>query len=159
MAASGGLPARALAFGLPFLVVLAQGIFIGAGHREPYPALMMPDFSGTRMAPDRSIAIDAVELSARFDDGEIVDVPLDGLLSPMPRFTRMPAARIGLDDLDRASSQMAPWLRGRLATLRPGRHVINLEARWYRDTYSVQDGELRRVAHAPVRSSAIDLAR
>jgi hypothetical protein len=150
---------RVLALTLPLVVVAAQEIFIGTGHREPYPGLRMPEFRGTRTAADGSITIDAVLLSARFDDGQTVDVPLAALLSPMPHFTKMPAARVGLRDLGHASSQMAPWLRTRLAALHPGRHATSFEARWYQDTYRVQDGELRRVAHSPVRSSQIELTR
>jgi len=140
-------------------VVLAQGIFIGTGHREPYPALMMPDFTGTRNAPDGSVAVDARELTARFDAGPTADVALHRLLAPMLRLTRMPASQVGLRDLSGASEDMRRSLRARLETLHPGRLATGLDARWYRDTYRVKDGELRRIARVQIGASQINFAR
>jgi len=157
MPAFGGISARALAFALPFVVVLAQGIFIATGRREPYPALTMPDFTGTRTAPDGSVAVDTIELTAHFDAGPAADIALHRLLAPMPRLTMMPASQIALRDLRRASDDMRRWLRARLETLHPGRRATGLDARWYRDTYRVEDGELRRIARTPLRASQIDL--
>jgi hypothetical protein len=159
MQSVGGVSPRSVAFALPFLVVLAQAAFMAAGHREPYPALLMPDFSGTRTSPDGSIHVDEVEILAHFDDGQVGPMPLKRLMAPMPWFTMMPASRIGLRTLDHASVEMVRWLRGRVIALYPDRRATGLDVRWYRDTYRVEEGELRRVAREPAGASHVDFPR
>jgi hypothetical protein len=159
MSLRGGVSARSVAYGLPFLVVLAQAAFIGAGYREPYPALMMPDFSGTRTSPDGSIHVDAIEILAHFEGGQVGHLPLEKLMAPMPWFTMMPASRVGLRTLDHPSDEMVRWLRERVVALYPERRATGLDVRWYRDTYRVEEGELRCVAHEPDSASHVDLWR
>jgi hypothetical protein len=153
---TGGASPRSVAFVLPCVVVLAQAVFIRAGHREPYPAVMMPAFAGTGAGLDRSIEIEAFEVSARFDDSRSVQIPLERLLAPMPRPTAMPAAETALADLEQASDRLRRWLNARVATLHPGVQLDGLEVRWYRDTYRIDDGRLVRVARVLTRSSRAD---
>ena len=82
MSFNGVVSPRSVAFVLPCVVVLAQAVFMRAGHREPYPALMMPAFAGTRAGVDGSIEIEAIEVSARFDNGS-VQIPLEQFLAPL----------------------------------------------------------------------------
>ena len=71
--------ARRVAFTIPFLVVLAQAVFMHAGFGEPYPALMMPAFSGTRTAPDGSIGVTSIEVAVCFADGAATQIPITTL--------------------------------------------------------------------------------
>ena len=107
-------------------------------------------------APDGSIPVESLDITARFDDGGEALVRLDALLAPMPRMTMMPASQAALRTLDRASGEMAQWLRARMTTLYPRKRATRLEVRWYRDTYRLQDGDLRRVAHEQVGASHVD---
>ena len=156
MSFNGVVSPRSVAFVLPCVVVLAQAVFMRAGHREPYPALMMPAFAGTRAGVDGSIEIEAVEVSARFDDGRSVQIPLEKFLAPMPRFTAMPAADAALTYLEHASDRLRGWLRDRVAIFHPGVQPVGLEVRWYRDAYRIEHGRLARVARVPTRSSRAD---
>ena len=149
---NGVAPPRSAAFVLPCVVVLAQAMFMRAGHREPYPALMMPAFAGTRAGLHGSIEIEAVEVFARFDAGRSVQIPLETFLAPMPRPAAVPAAE-ALADLEHASDRLRRWLHDRVATLHPGVQPDGLEVRWYRDAYRIDDGKLVRVTSALTRSS------
>ena len=157
MSFTGVASPRSVAFVLPCVVVLAQAVFMRAGHREPYPALMMPAFAGTRAGLDGSIAIEAVEVSARFDDGRSVQIPLETLLAPMPRLDGHACGRTRRSPTSSTRRiGCVGWLRARVAILHPGVQPVGLEVRWYRDTYRIDDGRLVRVARVLTRSSRAD---
>jgi hypothetical protein len=148
-----------MAFTLPFLLVLAQAAFMRVGYPEPYPALMMPDFAGTRTSADGSIDVTSIAIDVRFDDGAVAQVPMPALLAPMPRLTMMQASNGALRGPEPASTAMIRWLRGRLAELYPDRRATDLEVQWYWDAYRVDDGVVRRVARVPDVTYHIDLTR
>ena len=150
---------QAIVFAVPFLVVLAQGIYIGAGHREPYPALMMPGFPGTRTGPDGAIDIAVVEIAVHFGDGTTAPVEGRDLLAPLPGGAAMVLQERLLQCPMLAVPESTTWLKRRLAALHPGAPATSVGIRWYTDKYRVDDGVLRRAAHVPASACAVELAR
>jgi hypothetical protein len=145
-------------FAIPFLVVLAQDAFVRAGHAEPYPALMMPAFPGTRTAADGSIGVGSVEIAARFRDGATSPLPMRTLLDPMPSATMMTVVEWALRCQPPVASETRQWLRTRLDALYPLKHTTGVDVRWFNDSYRVDDGVLRRAAHVPTDECTIDMA-
>ncbi len=149
---------RVIVFAIPFLVVLAQGVYMGAGHREPYPALMMPGFPGTRTGPDGAIDIAGVEIAVHFGDGTTAPVGARDLLAPLPGGAAMVLQERLLQCPMLAAPEGTAWLRRRLDALHPGAHATSVGIRWYTDKYRVDDGVLRRAAHVPAATCAVELA-
>ena len=127
-----------------------------AGHAEPYPALMMPGFPGTRTAPDGSIGIRSIELAARFRDGTASALTIRTLFDPMPSATMMTVAEGGLRCSAPAAPATTEWLRRRLDALYPVGRATGLEVRWFNDSYRVDGGMLHRVAHVASDGCTID---
>jgi hypothetical protein len=152
------IAARALAFGLPVLLVLAQAVFMRAGYREPYPALLMPDFSGTRTATDGTIDVTTSEITVQFDDETAAEIPVRALLAPMPAMTTMAASEHGLHNPALSSGETVRWLRRRLATLHPERRAVSLTVCWRLDSYRVEEGAVRRVARVTKSTETIRLS-
>jgi hypothetical protein len=136
--------------------VLAQDAFMRAGHAEPYPALMMPGFPGTRTAPDGSIAVRSIELAVRFRDGTGSPMTMRTLFDPMPSATMMTVAERGLRCSAPAALATTEWLRRRLDALYPVGRAAGLDVRWFNDSYRVDGGALRRVARVPSEGCTID---
>ena len=130
-----------------------------AGHGEPYPALMMPAFAGTRTAPGGSIGVTSIEAIVRFSDGTATPLPIKTLLAPIPRTTTMEASEHVFRRPAVPTSDLVRWLRDRVGGLFPGRPVVGFEVHWYQDAYRTDEGRLRRVAHTPAEIYVVDLTR
>lgn len=77
-------------FFLPFALLAVQYAIIADGLGEPYPALMMPSFSGT-LTNSGTITFRVIEVEVRFLDGGASEHPaLSTILAPMPSGTLMP---------------------------------------------------------------------
>lgn len=149
---------RRVVYAVPILVVAAQALYVRAGHPEPYPALMMPAFAGSRTAPDGAIGVTVIEVTVRFEDGTATALPIKTLLAPIPRMTTMEASEhVFRGDPPRAG--LIRWLRHRLDVLYPGRRVKRVDVGWYRDGYRIEGGEMRRIAHLPTDTYLVDLSR
>jgi hypothetical protein len=148
---------RTIAYAIPMLAVLAQEAFMRSGHEEPYPALMMPGFEGTRTAPDGSIGVTAIALAVRFQDGTTQPLPLRSLLDPMPSATMMTASGWALGCDAPVATETRRWLRTRLETLYPARPATSIDVGWFNDTYRVDTGVLRRAAHVQTGQCTIDV--
>jgi hypothetical protein len=73
-----------LLFVVPAVVLVAQTVCEWAGLGEPYPALMMPGFEGTRSSAG-IIRTSAVEVEVLFADSpEVERTTMAALLAPMP---------------------------------------------------------------------------
>jgi hypothetical protein len=136
--------------------VLAQDAVMRAGHAEPYPALMMPGFPGTRTAPDGSIAVRSIELAVRFRDRTVSLLAMRTLFDPMPSATMMTVAEWGLRCSGPAALATTEWLRRRLDVLYPVGRAAAVDVRWFNDSYRVDGGALRRVTHVPSENCTID---
>ena len=109
-----------------------------AGHGEPYPALMMPAFAGTRTAPDGSIGVTSIEAIVRFSDGTATTLPIKTLLAPIPRMTTMEASEHVFRRPAVPTSDLVRWLRDRVGGLFPGRPAVRFEVhRTHRDCAGV----------------------
>ena len=75
------------------LLIPAQFALISLGFGEPFPALMMPGFMGSRMTPDGVFSFESASLIVRFDDGPAVETSLRRLLSDLPSSHHWAAAQ------------------------------------------------------------------
>jgi hypothetical protein len=76
--------AISLLFVLPFLVVGLQSTLIHRGYGEPYPAIMMPGFQGSRTDPDGTIRVTAADVEVGFVEGNPANISVATLLAPLP---------------------------------------------------------------------------
>ena len=83
---TGGVRAKAipLLFAVPFAALLIQFVLMRAGIGEPYPALVMPGFAGTRIDAKGVIHLQAAEVQVQFGDGGTAAPALAAIFSPMP---------------------------------------------------------------------------
>jgi hypothetical protein len=82
-----------LLFLLPIVALVLQFALIRGGYGEPYPALMMPGFTGTATNADGNITFIAVDTRVGFaPDGATEPLTLARLFASMPSSMRGPTA-------------------------------------------------------------------
>jgi hypothetical protein len=74
-----------LLFLLPVAALLVQGALLSQDLGEPYPAISMPGFGGTRTGADGVIRVSAIEVEIGFiDPPSTARTTIGALLAPMP---------------------------------------------------------------------------
>ena len=77
-------------FALPVAALIGQGALDYVGLGEPYPALIMPGFGGTRTDGDGIIHATTLEIEVHFVDSPQVERPT------VPAFFRLPGSIVGV---------------------------------------------------------------
>lgn len=170
--------APALAAGLLIAAFLAQHLFI-AVYGEPYPALLMPDFSGGGQMHGARQVFHSVRFDVEFADGSTKTLTARELLRDIPdsqhwaivnnTFRRLDPGGTAADEpirgwlpgrqrwwqrrYDRSRAfKAAPWLRARLERMFPGERPSAVTVRWIHIV--VGNGTLER---RPIETGRIPL--
>lgn len=152
MLAPERLRARA-ALGAVLAVFVAQTLVARRTGGEPYPAFMMPAFSGGGVPPSSAVPITSVTFEAITSDGRVIAVDPQDLLAGVPTATVVAvvdylygdgrwalttappvatawlpgrAVTIARDRDTGLAHRTAPWLRARLQARYPDLHVARV---------------------------------
>src|SRR6202171_4287508 len=148
-------------------VILWQGLqsLINAKFGEPYPALIMPNFSGTKVDHNGTIRFSDVKCKVLFQDGRVGWASAHDLLSPAPSsqhtaimehmFSPPPATTVQLPHTLKSrlfpgrtlsyvrgtqkelDPQTKEWLKRRIQVLYPAGEPKVITFIWYEDVFNV----------------------
>ena len=148
-------------------VILWQGLqsVITARFGEPYPALIMPSFAGTKEDRDGKIRFGDVNCKVLFQDGHVGWMSSYDLLSPAPSsrqgpimehmFSPPPATPVRLSHTLKArlfpgrtlsyvraaqkelDPQTKEWLKRRIGVIYPSQEPKMVTFIWYQDVFNV----------------------
>ena len=176
-------PRTRFIFAAAIVFMIAQSLFIHFVS-EPYPAIMMPGFSGSSGYRDGRVELnsfDAVFVSGEeefsfppsvllneFPDSKYSMIANTSLMPPQEsppvatgwlrriKDAIFPAYGAASGQSPEAVASLQNWLRGRARVLVPGRAVSRVEIRWYRETVTVDQGRLE-TTRKPTHTFTIQL--
>ena len=130
--------ATVIVFGLETLMAIR-------GH-EPYPALMLPPFTGTFNFTGGDIDVRDADMVVQFADGSKAEIPYGRIVPTSPM---NPLGSFVLIARDPVKPETADWLYGRISELYPGQTPASADIHWRLDRYDA------RVPDAPPRPKIV----